>query len=74
MSRIHLHRMKILDDSSQTVTSKEMYDRHIPALFQNRVPFEMMKVHFVTKQYGNIFSFTLLKRLAKKWARMPIVK
>jgi len=66
--------MEILDDSSQTVTSKGMCDRHIPALFQNRAPFEMRKEYFVTKQYGNIFFFIPSTISVKQFTLMLIVK
>ena len=66
--------MKILDDSSQTVTSKGMYDRHTRVLFQSRAPFEMMKEHFVTNQYGNICSFIPSKKLVKPLVLTLIVR
>ena len=66
--------MKILDDSLQTVTSKGMYDRLIPGLFQSRAPFEMMKEHFVTKQYGNICSFIPSKKSVKPLVLTLIVR
>ena len=74
MLKSHLHRMTILDDLSLTVTSKGMYDRHIPALFRNRVLLRMQKVRFVTKQYGSIFFCIPWTKLVKQLARMQIVK